>query len=172
VVEIRQQIDVEVRRCVRHTEIIQGTCVDCGAETTGTVPADRKFGYGPFLTAIACHLTGMVPATRRAVLDVFRSVFDVPIELGTTQKLVDRGSEAIVPHYDAIEVLVHQAPVNFIDETSQYLCHDLVWLWVMGLDLRPGHLRRTMMFNGLLSRLPSTRGKSRSSSIEGKDGLG
>jgi len=131
VVEIRQQVDVEVRRIVRQVEIVRSTCDDCGAETTGTVPADRTFGYGPFLTALACHLTGMVPATRRAVLDIFRTVFDVPIELGTTQKLVDRGSEAIAPHYDAIEALVHQAPVNFIDETSQYLCHDLVWLWVM-----------------------------------------
>ena len=44
------------------------------------------------------HLTGLIPTTRRAPVEVLCSVFEVPIELGTSQKLLDRCSSAIEPH--------------------------------------------------------------------------
>jgi transposase len=128
---LHQCIEVVVRRQVQHVECLAGTCVHCGTRNVGQPPPGFQTGYGPFLTALTGHLTGLVPTTRRALIDVLGSVFDVPIELGTSQKLVDRCSQALKPHYDAIGQAVRRAPVNYVDETSYYLCHDLQWLWGM-----------------------------------------
>lgn len=128
---VHQCIDVEVRRTVQHVECLEGACIHCGTRHTGTPPAGLHTGYGPFLTALTGYLTGLVPTTRRALVEVLGSVFDVPIKLGTSQKLVDRCSNAIEPHHGAIAQLVRSAAVNYIDETSYYLCHDLQWLWGM-----------------------------------------
>jgi transposase len=54
---------------------------------------------------------------------------------GAIQKMVDRVSEAIVPHYDRIEQVAHTAPVNYIDETSWLTHGDRHWLWVMANPL-------------------------------------
>jgi len=128
---IHQCVDVVVRRTVQQVECLEGTCRHCGAVQTGVPPPGLQTGYGPFLTALTGHLTGLIPTTRRALVEVLRSVFEVPIELGTAQKLVDRCSTAIQPHYDTIGQLVRRACVNYIDETSYYLCHELQWLWGM-----------------------------------------
>lgn len=128
---LHQCIDIEVRRTVQHVACLEGACVHCGTLHTGTPPAGLHTGYGPFLTALTGYLTGLVPTTRRALVEVLGAVFDVPIELGTSQKLVDRCSAAIAAHHRAIAQLVHRAAVNYVDETSYYLCHDLQWLWGM-----------------------------------------
>jgi transposase len=45
--------------------------------------------------------------------------------------MVDRVSEAIVPHYTAIGEVARTSAVNYIDETSWLLHGDRQWLWVM-----------------------------------------
>jgi transposase len=59
------------------------------------------------------------------------SVLGVPISRGTIQRMVDRVSEAITPHYEAIAAKARRAPVNSIDETAWYQHGVLAWLWVM-----------------------------------------
>jgi hypothetical protein len=44
---------------------------------------------------------------------------------------VDRVSEAIQPHYEAIAAKARSAQVNYIDETAWYQHGVLAWLWVM-----------------------------------------
>jgi transposase len=127
---VHQCVDASVRLLVQHVECFEATCA-CGTVTAGAPPAGLQTGYGPFLTALTGHLTGLVPTTRRAVVEVLRSVFGVPVELGTSQKLVDRCSKAIKIPYEAIEASVRRACVNYVDETSYYLCHSLRWLWAM-----------------------------------------
>jgi transposase len=51
------------------------------------------------------------------------------------QKMVDRVSEAIVPHYAAIGEMARTAPVNYIDETSWLTHGDRHWLWVLANPL-------------------------------------
>jgi transposase len=65
------------------------------------------------------------------VQDFCASVLHIPISLGAVQKLIDRASHAIVPHYEAIAALARHAPVGDIDETPWYCCHTLQWLWTM-----------------------------------------
>ena len=45
--------------------------------------------------------------------------------------MMDRASQAIVPHDEAIATLAHHAPVGYIDATPWSCRHTLQWLWTM-----------------------------------------
>ena len=55
----------------------------------------------------------------------------MPISLGAIQKVIDRTSQALLPHYESIAALARQAPVGYIDETPWYCQNALNWLWTM-----------------------------------------
>jgi transposase len=76
-------------------------------------------------------MAGIVGASRSAVQDVCASVFGIPLSTGAIQKLVDRVSDAILPHYTAIGEVARASLVNSIDETSWLMHGDRHWLWVM-----------------------------------------
>jgi transposase len=63
-------------------------------------------------------MAGIVSTSRSAVQDLCASVFSIPLSKGAIQKMVDRVSEAIVPHYNLIGQVARSATVNHIDETS------------------------------------------------------
>ena len=129
--DTRQWIEIRIERDVEHARCFQATCQDCGAAVRPDLPQKFQTGFGPRATTMAVALTGLFPAPRRPLRDFFRQVLGIPIELGTVQKLIDRGSKAIEPIYDATAEIARKAPVNHIDETSQFLFHELAWLWVM-----------------------------------------
>jgi transposase len=56
------------------------------------------------------------------------------MSLGAIQKVVDRVTQAITPHYTAIATQARQSSVNYIDETSWFCRHTLHWLWVMASE--------------------------------------
>jgi transposase len=76
-------------------------------------------------------MTGIVGASRSAVQDLCASLCGIPLSTGAIQKMVDRVSEAILPHYTAIGAVARTSPVNCIDETAWFLHGDRHWLWVM-----------------------------------------
>lgn len=129
--DTRQHIEIRIERSVEHAHCFEGTCGVCGTVTRPALPQPFRTGFGPTATTLAAFLTGLFPGTRRAVRDFFQQVLEIPIDLGTVQKLIDRSSQAIEPLYDAIGGIARTAPVNHVDETSQFLHHQLVWLWVM-----------------------------------------
>ena len=59
------------------------------------------------------------------------SVLGVPMSRGAIQRVVDRVSEALTPHYETIAEQARNAPVNDIDETAWSQHGLLAWLWVM-----------------------------------------
>jgi transposase len=65
------------------------------------------------------------------VQDLCASVLGLPLSKGAMQKMVDRVSEALVPHDTAIGAVARAAPVNSIDETSWRMHGDRHGLWVM-----------------------------------------
>ena len=67
--------------------------------------------------------------------DLCRSVCGIPLSKGAIQKMVDRVSEAILPHYKAIGEVARVSLVNYIDETSWLTGGDRHWLWVMANPL-------------------------------------
>src|SRR5207302_9096 len=97
-------------------------------------PHEQQAGYGPRLTALIGELGGMHRTSRRLIQDFCRSVLHLPISLGAVQKLIDRTSQALVPHYEAIATLARQSTVGYIDETPWYCHNALHWLWTLTTD--------------------------------------
>jgi transposase len=76
-------------------------------------------------------MAGIVGASRSAVHALCASVCGIPLSTGPIQKMVDRVSEALVPHDTAIGEMARPALVNSIDETSWLLHGERNWLWGM-----------------------------------------
>jgi transposase len=120
-----------IRPTVTHWMLHQGRCLSCGTLCKASLPVDQASGYAPRLTAFVGEMAGIVSTSRSAGQDLCASVFSIPFSKGAIQKMVDRVSEAIVPHYDLIGQVARSAPVNHIDETSWFTHGDRQWLWVM-----------------------------------------
>jgi transposase len=121
----------DIQMSVRHFVLYEARCSRCGRVTKAPVPPAASAGYGPRFTALLGELSGSQRSSRSAVQEFCRSVLGVPISQGAIQRAVDRVSEALRPHYEAIAVQARRAPVNYIDETGWYQHGVLAWLWVM-----------------------------------------
>lgn len=119
---------------ITHFELHQGHCLGCGRLLKAEVPSAFRTGYGPRLSALMGELSGMHGTSRRLIQDFCHSVLHIPISLGAVQKVIDRVSEALLPHYEMIAELARQAPVGYIDETPWYCQNALQWLWTMATD--------------------------------------
>jgi transposase len=116
---------------VRHFVLHEACCPQCGKVSKAQVPPEACAGYGPRLTALIGELSGSQRESRSAVQEFCTSVLGVPISRGAIQRAVDRVSEAIRPHYEAIAEQARRGMVNYIDETAWYQHGMLAWLWVM-----------------------------------------
>jgi transposase len=121
----------EIHMQVTHVVLHEARCPQCGRLLKAPLPEEHRYGYGPRLTALIGELSGAQRDSRSAVQQFCTSVLGVPISRGTIQRMVDRVSEAITPHYEAIAAKARRAPVNSIDETAWYQHGVLAWLWVM-----------------------------------------
>jgi len=119
---------------IQHFILHQGTCSGCGRTLKAQIPSAHQAGYGPRLTALVGQLAGMHRNSRRLIQDFCHSVLKVPVSLGAVQKMIDRVSNAILPHYEAIATLARQATVGYIDETPWYCQNTLNWLWTLSTD--------------------------------------
>jgi transposase len=119
---------------VIHWVLHQGCCLGCGAWSKAQMPPEHTTGYGPRLSALIGELAGTYGNGRRMVQTFCASVLQVPLSLGAIQKVLDRVTQAIAPHYEAIAQQARRAPVNYIDETPWFLTNTLHWLWVMASD--------------------------------------
>jgi len=120
-----------IRPTVTHWRLHHGRCLSCGTRCKASLPVDQASGDGPRLTAFVGEMAGIVSTSRSAVPDLCASVFSIPLSKGAIQKMVDRVSEAIVPHYALIGQVARRATVNHSDETSWFTHGDRQWLWVM-----------------------------------------
>jgi transposase len=91
-----------IRPDVTHWLLHQGQCLSCVKLCKATIPSDQGSGYGPRLTGLVGEMAAIVGASRSAVQDLCTSVFGIPLSKGAIQKMVDRISEALLPHYTAI----------------------------------------------------------------------
>src|SRR6266568_6546675 len=69
--------------------------------------------------------------SRTIIQNFCSSVLGFSVSPGAIQKVLDRASAAIAPHYEAIGAQARMAAVNNVDETSWRTKNDLCWLWVM-----------------------------------------
>jgi transposase len=121
----------EIQMAVTHVVLHETRCPRCGHLLKAELPAQYRYGYGPRLTALIGELSGPQRDSRSMVQEFCTSVLGVPISRGAIQRSVDRVSEAIRPHYEAIAEQARSAKVNYIDETAWYQHGVLAWLWVM-----------------------------------------
>jgi transposase len=116
---------------IQHFILHQGTCRGCGRTLKAQVPSEHQAGYGPRLTALIGALAGMHRTSRRLIQDFCHAVLHIPMSLGAVQKIIDRVSSALLPHYEAIATLARHATVGSIDETPWYCHNALHWLWTL-----------------------------------------
>jgi transposase len=121
----------EIQLQVTHVVLHGARCPQCGRRIKAPLPEEYRYGYGPRLTALIGELSGGQRDSRTAVQEFCTSVLGVPICRGAIQRAIDRVSEAIQPHYEAIAEQARRAQVNYIDETAWYQHGVLAWLWVM-----------------------------------------
>ena len=77
------------------------------------------------------ELSGLKAMSGSDVQQLCQSVLDIPIAIGTIQRIVDRTSDALLPVYEHIGQIVRRFWCNYIDETSRFKNHDLHWLRAM-----------------------------------------
>ena len=120
-----------IRLDVTHGRLHQGRCLACGTLCKAALPSEHASGYGPRLTGFVGEMAGMVGASRSAVQALCASVCSIALSPGAIQKMVERVSAAIVPHYTAIGEVARTSLVNYLDETAWLLHGDRQWLWGM-----------------------------------------
>lgn len=121
----------EVNLNITHFVLYREECSCCGKMNRALIPSEFQSGYGPRLSAIIAELAGSHGDSRANIQNFCASVLGFSISLGTIQKVLDRASEAVAPHYNAIGEQARQQAVNHVDETSWYLKGLLCWLWVL-----------------------------------------
>ncbi len=121
------KIEMEVTHFVLH----KGECPCCGKVNKAVVPKEHRTGFGPRLSGMIAQMAGNMGDSRTIIQDFCSSVLGFHISLGAIQKVIDRVSGAIKPHYENIGKEARQASVNYIDETSHRQKGELEWLWVM-----------------------------------------
>lgn len=116
---------------VTHYILLKGLCPHCRQTIKAKVPRENRTGYGPRLSATIAELSGTYGNSRETIQDICRNILNFHISTGAIQKVIDRGSNAIIPIYDHIGFIARRSPVNHIDETSWYQQGMLRWLWTM-----------------------------------------
>ena len=129
---IHQEIELpEIQMEISHFILHNGHCADCGGTAKATLPPEHRFGYGVRLSSLIANIAGIEGSSRTTIREFCRAVLKVDISLGAIQKVIDRVSAAIQPHYQAIGELARTSAVNGIDETSWKLNGLLMFLWAM-----------------------------------------
>jgi len=121
----------EIVMTVIHFILYRGECTACGKIGKGHVPAEFNTGFGPRLSALVAEIGGIDGNSRETIQSFCCSVLGVKISLGTVQKIIDRASAAIKPHYESIKDKARSVKVNHLDETTWKSSGKLNWLWVM-----------------------------------------
>lgn len=127
-----QEIELpEISLDVVHFRLHKGRCTHCHKVIKAVVPKAHRTGYGPRLSAFIADNSGIQGNSRRMVQQICQSFLKIDMSIGAIQKVIDRASEAIKPHYDKIATVARSSEVNYIDETSWKKNGVLHFLWVM-----------------------------------------
>lgn len=121
----------EIIMTVIHFVLYKGKCSACGKVGKGYIPQESSTGFGPRFSGLVAEIGGIDGNSRETIKMFSASVLGVHISLGAIQKIIDRASAAINPHYEAIRDKARCQDVNYLDETTWKKRGKLHWLWVM-----------------------------------------
>ncbi len=108
-------------RCIR---------CSCGADNWGKIPHPARSGFGPRLTALLAHLTGLHRVTRRGCEEIAKTIFGIDICLGSVCKLHQEVSDSLASTHAKARQALPEQPVLNIDETGWKTQGKSRWLWV------------------------------------------
>ena len=106
------------------------TCA-CGHVTRGRIPGEvLAHGFGPRLAAAVVYLSGRCHGSKRLVAEAVRTLFDVPISVGTVSHTEAEASAALAPAHAQAERAVRGAAVKNADETGWAKAGKRCWVWM------------------------------------------
>ncbi len=107
------------------------TCGCCGHITWGRIPPDvLAHGFGPKLTGAIAFLSGCCHNSKRRIEEIVRTLFGVPMSLGSVSKAEGEAAAALEQPYAQVESAVQQAAVKNADETGWARGGKLCWMWM------------------------------------------
>ena len=121
----------EIVMTVIHFILYRGICTACGKVGKGYVPDEYSTGFGARFSALVAEIGGIDGNSRETIQTFCSSVLKIPVSRGAIQKIIDRASGAINPHYEAIRDKARSQDINHLDETTWKKNGKLHWLWVM-----------------------------------------
>ena len=107
------------------------TCPNCQQVTWGQIPAAvLAHGFGPKLTGTIAFLSGFCHASKRIMEDVVKTLFGVPMSLGSVSNAEAEVAAALEQPYGQAQAAVQAAAVKNADETGWAKAGKLCWMWM------------------------------------------
>jgi transposase len=126
-----------VRAVVTEHRLHLVPCAACGQPTRATLPADVPAGaFGPRVQATVAVLSGTYQLSRRQVADVCGTVLDVPVSVGSVDRLCQATATALAAPVAAAQATLPDAQTVNADEThwphwDGGRARQTHWLWVV-----------------------------------------
>lgn len=117
----------------------QLVCQQCGGATRATLPMDvNPSGYGVRVVAMVAVLSGLYRHSQRMVQSAMQDLFEMPMSLGTVNRLRQEASDAVALAVEEAKKYVQHSRVVGVDETSFAQANadgcnpkqHQAWLWV------------------------------------------
>lgn len=107
------------------------TCPHCSYITQPEIPAEiRDHTLGPRLTAMMALLSGFCHMGKRTIEEFVRTVFEVPVSLGSIANYEGQMSDALAPAYTEVQQTARTEPTKNVDETGWSKKGVICWLWL------------------------------------------
>jgi hypothetical protein len=106
-------------------------CSGCGRTTQAALPDEVKGNFGPALTALIAYQTVVCRMPRRVVLESLEQVLNIPLSLGSVQKVWEEASDAVAAPYAELARRLPEEPVLNSDETGYRTNGEKRWLWAL-----------------------------------------
>ena len=121
-----------LRAVVTEHRLHRVACPACGQHTRGTLPLDVPAGaFGPRVQATVAVLSGGYRLSRRQVADACGTLLDVPLSVGSVDRLCHDTATALAAPVAAVQALLPEAHVVNADETRWPQAGQTHWLWVV-----------------------------------------
>jgi transposase len=102
----------------------------CGHKTRAQLPPDAaQSNFGPRVHAGIAYLNSVHRVTRRGVIEIMQTLFNIDISLGATCNVIDRVTHELEPVTEQIQESLKESEVLNIDETGWKSKGDRRWLW-------------------------------------------
>ena len=107
-------------------------CSCCGENTRAPLPAGVPAGsFDPRTMAVVAYLTGTHRVSKRGLQEMFQTLFNIPIGLGSISAIESKVSDALeAPVDEAKDYIQSEEKVIYADETGWREGRQKAWLWV------------------------------------------